>query len=64
MAKWREDVTYTQQRSANKEDTGTSRSIKQRDMLATLKNMCENFDGFTGEFIAEYLKIVSAVIEG
>ena len=68
IAKWREDMTFTQQRSPNKDDTGSSRSIKQRNKMATLKNLCENFAGFTGAFTAaftaEYLKMVSAALEG
>lgn len=64
MARWREDLAYIKQRSLTEEDTGTSRSIKQRDKLVTLRNLCENFAGFSGAFSAEYLKIVSATIEG
>ena len=48
----REDMTFTQQRSPNEEDTCTSRSIKQRNML--VKNLCENFAGFTGAFPEEF----------
>ena len=63
MARWREDLTFVEQRAPAEADPGTSRSIKQRNKVAALKNLCESFTGFSGAFKAEYLKLVSAAIE-
>ena len=63
MARWREDLTFVEQRAPAEANPGISRSIKHWNKVAALKNLCKSFTGFSGAFKAEYLKLVSAAIE-
>ena len=63
MSHWREEATTVQARLADMNDAGSSRSIHQRDKVAKLKNVCSQFETFSGGLKKDYLKMVSAMIE-